>query len=111
MALPPTHTPPRWMLVLGSAPRASDTGVLVPHKSPDVSYVSRHIRKRTTPTVMLLPTHTPPPPLWIRVLRLAPRASGIDLLVQWKPPGVDYNSRRVRQDRPPPGTSEDVDIL
>ena len=43
--------------------------------------------------------------------RLAPRASGIDLLVQWKPPGVDCNSRRVRQDRPPPGTSEDVGIL
>ena len=109
MALPPTHTPPLWMLVLGSAPRASDTGVLVPQKPPDVSYASRHIRKRTTPPMTLLPTRTPP--LWMLVLRSAPRASGIDLLVPQKPPDVGYTNRRVRHDHHPPGTSEDVNIL
>ena len=109
MALPPTHTPPLWMLVLGSAPRASDTGVLVPQKPPDVSYVSRRIRKRTTPPMPLLPTHTPP--LWMLVLRSAPRASGIDPLVPQKPPDVGYTSRRVRHDHLHLDTSEDVNIL
>ena len=111
MAMPPTHAPSRWMLVLGSAPRASDTGVLVPQKSPDVSYVSRHMRKLTTPPVVLLPTHTPPPPLWILVLRLAPRASGAGLLVPQTPPDVGHISRHVRHDHHPPGASEDVNIL
>ena len=105
-----------WMLVFGSAPRVSGADILVPlvpQKSPDAGYVSRHTctPERTTPPVTLLLTHTPPPPLWTLALRLAPRAGGIDLLVQWKPPGADDTSRRVRHDRPPPGTSEDVDIL
>ena len=103
------------MLVLGSAPRASDTGVLVPQKSPDVSYVSRHIRKRTTPPMILLPTHTPPPPLWILVLRLAPRASGAGILVPHRPPErppeFGYISRRVRHDHRLPSTSEDVNVV
>ena len=111
MTMLPAHAPSQWMLVFGSVPRASDAGALVPQKSPDVSYVSRHMRKRTIPPMTLLLTHAPPPPLWILVLGLAPRASGVDLLVRWKPPGVDYISRRVRHDRPPPDTSEDVDIL
>ena len=95
--------------MIRSAPRASDTDILVPQKPPNVSYVSRRMRKRTTPPVALLPTHTPP--LWILVLRSAPRASGTGLLVPQKPPDVGYISRRVRHDHHPPGTSEDVNIL
>ena len=109
MTMPPTHAPPLWMLVVRSAPRASDTDILVPQKPPNAGYVSRRTRKRTTPPMTLLPTHTPP--LWILVLRSAPRASGTGLLVPQKPPDVGYISRRVRHDHHPPGTSEDVDIL
>ena len=57
----------------------------------------------------LLPTHTPP--LWMLMLRSAPRASGTDLLVPQKTPDVGYTSRRVRHDHHSPGTSEDVNIL
>ena len=63
----------------------------------------------------LLPTHTPPPPLWILVLRLAPRASGAGVLVPQRPPErppeFGYISRRVRHDHHLPGTSEDVNIV
>ena len=92
-----------------SAPRASDTDILVPQKPPNVSYVSRRTRKRMTPPMTLLPTRTPP--LWILVLRSAPHASGAGLLVPQKPPDVGYISRRVRHDHHHPGTSEDVNIL
>ena len=45
-ALPPTQPPPRWMLVLGPAPRAaSDTDFLVPQKPPDASYVNAAVPK------------------------------------------------------------------
>ena len=115
MTMPPTHAPSRWMLVLGSAPRANDAGVLVPQKSPDVSYVSRHMRKRTAPPMVLLPTHTPPPPLWNLVLRVPPRASGAGNLVPHtppeRPPEFCYISRRVRHDHRLPSTSEDVNVV
>ena len=62
--------------------------------------------------MVLLPTHTPPPPLWILVLRLAPRASGAGILVPQRPPErFGYISRRVRHDHHLPGTSEDVNIV
>ena len=77
-------------LVIRSAPRASDTDILVPQRPPNVSYVSGRTRKRTKPPMALLPTHTPP--LWILVLRSAPRASGTGLLVSQKPPDVGYIS-------------------
>ena len=98
------------LLVLRLTPHARCAGILVPQKPPDFSCVSRRIRQWTPLPLEQLPTHKPPL-LWIPALRPTPRASGVDLLVQWKPPGVDYISRRVRHDRPPPGTSENVDIL
>ena len=63
----------------------------------------------------LLPTHTPPPPLWILVLRLPPRASSAGNLVPHRPPErppeLGYISRRVRHDHRLPSTSEDVNIV
>jgi hypothetical protein len=66
-------------------------------------------------SVSVGPTHTPPPPLWILVLRLGPRASSAGNMVPHRlperPPELGYISRRVRHDHRLPNTSEDVNIV
>ena len=56
----------------------------------------------------LLMTHTPP--LWMLMLRSAPRASGAEMLVPRKPPDFGYASRRTGNNHHVPGTDEDVNI-